>query len=236
MQEWYPNNPKELKKLINKFLSQKIENLPKKINGLIVPHAGYFYSGSVAGTAYSLIKNNQKKAIVIGPSHYTPISGIITTNKKEWQTPLGKIKIFNKCFKKSDIENEHSIKNQIPFLQFIKTPEIMPLMVGEINFDEARIYAKKLSKINAIFIFSTDLSHFKNYYDANLIDKNSIKIIENLEIEKFNDIDACGYFPLMILLELCKIKKTKPKLIQYKNSGDITGEKSSVVGYSSFYF
>lgn len=231
---WYPENPAELEKILDKFLSGKSK---KDIKGIIVPHAGYEFSGAVAGKAFSLLKENKiKKIIVIGPSHYSFLRGIVTTNKKERETPIGKIKTFNLDFPCENISQEHSIDNQYPFLVKLGFKEIMPLMAGEITNEEAEEIAEKISKEKAIFIFSTDLSHFFPYEKAVEKDKRTIKIIENLDIKKFSDIDACGQYPLLILMHLCKILKTKPKLIEYKNSGDITSDKSRVVGYGSFWF
>jgi hypothetical protein len=236
MGTWYPDSKQELKSLVNKYLKKSSLN-PKKINGLIVPHAGYEYSGAIAGKAFSLLKNKKiKRAVIIGPSHYIYLNNAITTNRLFWETPLGKIKTFNPDFLHADIYHEHSIKNQLPFLQNLNFKEIMPLMVGKINLEKAEEIAKKISKISAVYIFSTDLSHFLPYNEAVKKDKKTIEIIENLDINNIENIDACGIYPLLILFYLCKIKKTKPKLIQYKNSGDIVGNKEGVVGYASLYF
>jgi len=232
---WYPENKRELSNQLNTFL--KTGKKSKPAIGLIVPHAGYEYSGAIAGKAFSIVKkNNIKKAIIIGPSHYVHLYDALTSNKEFWKTPLDKTKLFNIDFMKGDIDQEHSISNQIPFLQKIGVKEIMPLMIGKINNQQAQEIAKKLAKIKALYIFSTDLSHFKSYEEAIISDKKTIKIIENLDFNNFKHIDACGYYPLLIMFHLCKIKKTKPKLIEYKNSGDIIEDKSTVVGYSSFWF
>jgi len=232
---WYPQDKQELNRQLNQFL--KTRKHKKQINGLIVPHASYEYSGAIAGTGFSLIKKDSiKKAIIIGPSHYVYLFDALTSNRQYWKTPIGKIKLFNKDFMTGDIDQEHSIKNQVPFLQKLGITEIMPLMIGKITNLQAEEIAKKISKIKALYIFSTDLSHFLTNDKALLTDKKTIKIIENLDFTNFKYIDACGYFPLLILFYLCKIKKTKPKLIEYKNSGDITRDKSVVVGYSSFWF
>jgi len=236
MGTWYPDNKEELEGVLKKYLKSNIK-ITKKINGLIVPHAGYEYSGAVAGKAFSLLKNKRtKKAVIIGPSHYVYLNDAITTNREYWETPLGKIKTFNTGFLHADIYYEHSIKNQLPFLQYLNFKEIMPLMVGEINLEKAQEVAKKISKIPAVYIFSTDLSHFFPYDEALKKDKNTINLIENLDFNNLKEIDACGIYPLMILFCLCKIKKTKPHLIIYKNSGDVTGDKESVVGYAGLYF
>lgn len=244
---WYPSDKQELEDFIDKSFKQRISKKPKKIHGLIVPHAGYEYSGMIAGKAFSLLRNKKiKKAIIFGPSHYVHLFEACTSNLNEWKTSLGKIKLFNSIasatnkpvplFETMDLQSEHSIKNQIPFLQKLNFKEIMPLMIGNITNEQAKEIAKKIAKIKAIYIFSTDLSHFYDYEKAVRTDKNTIQILENLDIDNFKNIDACGYFPLLIMMHLCKIKNTKPHLIEYKNSGDITGDKSSVVGYASMLF
>ena len=237
---WYPSNKQELENFIEKSFKQELslKEFPEKIHGLIVPHAGYEYSGLIAGKAFSLIKDKKfQKAVVIGPSHYKPINNLLTTNKKYLETPLGNIQTFNIDFQESDISNEHSINNQIPFLQKLGIKEIMPLMIGDIDLKQAQEIAKKISKISdCLYVFSTDLSHFLNYDEAQFNDKETIHIIETNDIRTFESIDACGAFPLLIMSYLCKILKTKPKLVEYKNSGDITGDKSGVVGYASLWF
>ena len=238
MSAWYPENKTELEKTLNKFLDNKTDIvIPKNILGLIVPHAGYAYSGAIAGKAFSLLENKRfDKAIIIGPSHYFHTFEALTPSEKIWKTPIGEINLFNTDFKIGNLEQEHSIKNQVPFLQSMGINEIMPIMIGEITDNQAKDYAKKLADIDALYVFSTDLSHFFEYKKAAETDRRSIDILEKLDNKKFKDLDACGFFPLKIMFELCKIKKTRPHLIEYKNSGDVTGDKSSVVGYASFYF
>ncbi len=233
---WYPQNKKELEDLLDRFLSQKIAKA-KEIHGLIVPHAGYEFSGEIAGKAFSKLKKlGMNKAVIIAPSHYMQLKGILTSNKKEWNTPLGEISLFNEKFDEGDIEREHAIDNQIPFLQKIGFREILPLMAGELTENHAVAIAERISKIPAIYIFSTDLSHFLPYEQAVNKDQETIRIIKNLDLQNFSKVDACGHFPLLIMMHLCKIKGWQPRLIEYKNSGDVTGDKSSVVGYASFYF
>jgi AmmeMemoRadiSam system protein B len=231
---WYPEHPEVLSEALEKYLKTGLRKKPA--TGIVVPHAAYEYSGKIAGTAFSIAPKNIQKAIIIGPSHYVYLYGVCTANVGEWHTPLGKIKLFNKDFFRGNIEQEHSIKNQIPFLQKIGVKEIMPLMIGKLSDNEAKEIAKKLSKIKAFYVFSTDLSHFLPYKNASAKDRETINILETLNFEDFNYTDACGQFPLMVMMHLCKIKHKKPHLIQYKNSGDVTGDKSAVVGYCSMWF
>jgi len=234
-QAWFPQNKNELEKQLKSFIKPN----PKNIHGLIVPHAGYEYSGAVAGKAYSLIDKKIKRAIILGPSHQIGFYGIAKIPKIK--TPLGETEII-----KSDIRElhglnyEHSVFNQVPFLQFI-APEIkiLPIVVGNLLEKDAEKIAEQLAKElddETILVISGDLSHFHSYNEAVKIDKNTIKIIEDLDFKKINELDSCGLYPLLILFHLCKLKNWKPKLIEYKNSGDVIGDKSGVVGYGSFWF
>jgi MEMO1 family protein len=234
---WYPQKKQDLEQVLEQYLSKKMDIKQKEIHGVIVPHAGYIFSGEIAGKSFSLLKQKFDKAIIIGPSHYAYLTEAVVSDKEKWETPLGEIKILRSDFKKLNINEEHSIKNQVPFLQKLGIKEILPLVMGEITVEQAKKIAKKISKIeNAVYVFSTDLSHFLPYEKASLKDKQTIKIIENLDIDNKDKIDACGLYPILVMIELCKIKKWTPELVEYKNSGDITGDKSSVVGYASFVF
>jgi len=226
---WYPETREELNKVLEEYLGKP--NPKKNIHGIIVPHAGYVFSGAIAGKAFSIFPKKEK-AIILAPSHYVGFIGIRSIEKI--QTSLGSMKITPNVYDK--LEYEHSLDNQIPFLQKLGFKEVLPLVIGKINIEKAKKIAGKLSKENAIFIISTDLSHFLSYDQAIKVDKATIKAIEDLDLEKLNSNDACGFFPLLVLIELCKINNWKPKLIEYKNSGDITGDKSRVVGYASFIF
>lgn len=234
MASWYPQNKDELETELNNLMKSRIK--PKAdIHGLIVPHAAYIYSGKIAGKAFSLLKNKiPEKAIILGPSHYESFFGLMSLS--EIKTPLGEIKPDNEL-KLKKLNYEHAIENQVPFLQKLNPKiKITPIIVGGITNEEAEKIAKEISKIKGIFIFSTDLSHFLPYEKAAKIDKKTVSIIEDIDFPDINKMDACGKFPLTILMHLCRINNWKPKLIEYKNSGDITGEKNSVVGYSSFWF
>jgi len=224
---WYPKNKEELNKVLNIFLKPT----PQKINGIIVPHAGYEFSGAIAGKAFSLLPKSEK-AVILAPSHYASFRGLASI--KNIETPLGKIKITPSNYQK--LEYEHAVDNQIPFLQRLGYKEVLPLVAGHITNEEAEKIAKELTKENLPLVISTDLSHFLPYDQAIKTDKKTINIIEDLKIKKTDEIDACGIFPLLILMNLCKIKAWKPHLIEYKNSGDVTGDKSQVVGYASFSF
>jgi len=254
--EWYPLDPKKLKQDIDSYLSQaeedekvqkiksQIEAGERKIHGLVVPHAGYDFSGSVAAKAYSLLyfkkdkkeKSKFKKAIILAPSHQAIFRGVASVHKLE--TPLGEMPIMKSDY--SPGSYEHAIDNQIPFLQYIGVEKVLPLVIGQVSMSEIESIAKEILKKKddeTIIIISTDLSHFLSYEYAKKIDTTSIRTIENLE-DNPEDIDACGKSALLIMIEACRQKKWKPELIEYKNSADTMPElgKEKVVGYASMMF
>lgn len=236
--EWYPNRKEELNRLLGELLKEKNpQEQDFKIHGLIVPHAGYAFSGKIAGKAFSMLqKADNIKAIILAPSHYAPLRGIVTHEKEYWETVMGKIKIAKSNFKKINICNEHAIDNQVPFLQKLGFKEILPLIVGDMSLEEAKDLANLIKSQDGIFIFSSDLSHFLEQEQALKKDNATIEILSSLNLEKALEIDACGAYPLLVYMNLCKLKSWTPKLIEYKTSGDVTGVKDSVVGYASFYF
>ncbi|NMB67079.1 AmmeMemoRadiSam system protein B [Candidatus Woesearchaeota archaeon] len=264
--EWYPNKKEELKNYLNELFknseirlkklkngsknnSKKIYDLKgiydKNIHGLIVPHAGYFFCGQVMADAFYFLKGinekNLKKVIILGTNHYFYKKGIYTHNQYYLETPLGKINITKNNFEKIDIKKEHSINNQLPFLQYLGFKEILPLIINNfINEEDLKKIIEEFEtlKEDYILICSTDLSHFLDYKKAKEKDIETIRRIKELNEEYFlkEENVACGFYPLLLTIKICKHFHYKPFLIDYKNSGNITQEKSSVVGYASFIF
>ncbi len=231
---WYPKEKEALNELLDSFQNLDVPKKKKQeVHGIIVPHAGYIYSGAIAAKAYALLKSTGlKSAVILGPSHYVSFYGVHSLSKAS--TPLGNLDIVPNEFEK--LEHEHSIDNQYPFLKKLGFKEVLPLVIGQLSDADAQDLAGDLSKLDAAFIFSTDLSHFLNYQDAISKDKRTINILKSLDLEKWSNLDACGKFPLRVLMHLCKIKDWKPKLLEYKTSADVTGDKNRVVGYASLVF
>ncbi|MCH8328923.1 MAG: AmmeMemoRadiSam system protein B [Nanoarchaeota archaeon] len=236
---FYPASKEELESMLNEFL----KNIPginiKEPKALIVPHAGYVYSGQVAAYAYSLLKNSKKqKIILLGPSHTAYFNDVAADVNDYWETPLGKVKIMQNNFPKLEEAhiNEHCLEVQIPFLQkTLKDFEILPLVVGDINPKEISKKIIPLLDDNTLLIISSDLSHFHDYDTAVSLDKNTIKAIQNLDCNKAEtEADACGKIPILTVIDIAKKLKWKCKLLNYKNSGDVIGDKTRVVGYASF--
>jgi AmmeMemoRadiSam system protein B len=249
---FYPSNPKTLKKTVDTFIKDAPKNTDLKLKGVIVPHAGYIYSGSTAGYAYSLIKNNYFKirkkitVFILAPAHFAYTTASLGCFDA-FLTPLGKIKVNLAVCENLQKEKifelnlkphlpEHSIEVQLPFLQeTIASFEIVPILLGEI---EPKILAEKLKPYfiqnDNLFIISSDLSHYQPYNRAILTDRRTIEIITALNTDKLDLIDACGKTGIATAMYLSKATNAKIKLLDYRNSGDTTDNKQAVVGYGAF--
>lgn len=254
---FYPEDPKELASTIDTMISESSvsDKLDKTspvdktgLKALIVPHAGYVYSGPAAAYAYSLLQKCQfTKAIVIGPSHRHPFTGIAFANYSEWETTMGIMPVSDSSSieRESDffelnnkvLSSEHSIEVQLPFLQKVKSIESwLPLVTGSIqNFKEIAAVINRNLDNETILIISSDLSHFLSYEDCCAVDQETIQKILTLYPLSSGE-QACGHAPIEILRELALLNGWKANLLQYQNSGDTAGDKDRVVGYASVSF
>lgn len=246
---FYPDNPETLAKEVKDFI-EEAKTSKKHINlkGVIVPHAGYVYSGPIAGTAYRLLKdltNTEKtyNVFILAPSHYTYIEASVG-NFKSYETPLGPVKVNKEIcnqleqhipFITEAHEREHSLEVQLPFLiGSIKNFQIVPILLGEPSLDKmAELLNPYFNDVNNLFIVSSDLSHYLPYDQANRTDKNTLEIITSLDISREKEIDACGQAGIKIIIRIAQNKSYKIDLLDYRNSGDTAGDKSQVVGYGA---
>ena len=241
---FYPSSRKEIESMIDSFLKKvPLIKIERQLKALIVPHAGYIYSGQVAAYAYSLLKNfkdKKLKIILLGPSHHVYFNDVASDVNEFWETPLGKVKVAENNFLKLEKAhaNEHCLEVQIPFLQkILKNFEILPLVASDADPKKISQNINKILDKNSILVISSDLSHFYDYDTAVKIDRNTINGIENLDYNKVeSEGDACGKIPILTLINIAQNLKWKCKLLGYKNSGDTAGNKANVVGYCSFAF
>ncbi len=271
---FYPDNPEKLKELIESSFTDDagVGHIPKlnsfegsdyPIN-IMVPHAGYQYSGAIASHGYcEIVKNGFPEVfIIISPNHTGFGSEISVFNEGEWITPLGNVEVDGEfadmIIDSSDIASadfsahirEHSIEVQLPFLQYFSTDfKIVPITMGTQTFvtsnDLANAIFEASNKLNKSYcvIASTDLSHFNNQEKANKVDSfvledisemNEFKLFE--EVVQYN-ITMCGYGPVMTAISLSKrCGKNTSEILAYGTSGDVSGDFTSVVGYASGIF
>ena len=235
----------------------------RNLLGLIVPHAGYKYSGPVAAHSYYHLASAGivQSIIIVGPNHTGLGSGVSTMTEGEWSTPLGDVSIDTDLAREIvhssdlvDIEdeahkNEHSIEVQLPFLQFIYprrfkfVPICMMLQDLQTSIEVGKAIGKVAEEHGAIVLASSDWTHYEPQDEAESKDTEAIKAALQMDEKKFQEIiaersvSACGYGPVTAMIHGAKLRGARSgSLLSYRTSGDVTGDKSSVVGYAAALF
>ncbi len=266
---FYPDTEGALRTQIhNCFLHslgpRSIPSIPAKpddqLVGIIVPHAGYDYSGPVAANSYYSLATSglRESVIILGPNHTGYGSGVSTMTDGQWATPLGEVPV-NSSLASSitrlsgliDVEEEahkreHSIEVQLPFLQFIYprrfqfVPICMMLQDLETSVEIGNAIAKASSETGTMLIASSDWTHYESHESAKKKDMEVIQAVLEMDEKKFqetieeNHVSACGYGPVTAVLHASKmLGATQAKLLSYQTSGDTAGDKRSVVGYAA---
>ena len=246
---FYPNDDKEIKRYIehfNKgFSANKLSINPRAI---IVPHAGYIYSGFTANLAYNIAsKQKFKRVIVFGPSHKVYLDGASIALFDEYETPLGNVKIdleYSRRLKEKydflvfdeELHYEHSTETQAPFIKnYFDGIEMIEIVYGKVDFNSLSILIDELLEdTNNLIVISTDLSHFHNLKDANKLDNICLNAIAKLDLEMFDKgCEACGMTGVKAMISSCLKNNLTSEVLHYCTSYDRTKDDSSVVGYSS---
>tara|TARA_Y100000031_G_scaffold145617_1_gene178410 strand:- start:5 stop:850 length:846 start_codon:yes stop_codon:yes gene_type:complete len=255
---FYPGEAAELKQNLREMLDEASEaedpneDLPagQHLRALIVPHAGYVYSGTTAALAYHLLRKNRDdfhRILLLGPAHRVWLEGITFPGTDAFETPLGRIPLakqqirellrFPEVQLRDDAhQDEHCLEVQLPFLQEILNEfELIPAVVGEISPDSlSGLLENLLEDPQNLLLLSTDLSHFHSYSEAQAIDQKTAEAIESFEDEKILPEQACGAHPLRGLLRHARIQGWKIQRLGLCNSGDTAGSKDRVVGYGAW--
>lgn len=241
---FYPADKARLIQNISHFLSQApAPSGDNRLKALIVPHAGYLYSGQVAAYAYSLLKNTPekwKKVIAIGPAHTLMMHTLATDANDYWETPLGRVKVLHDGFavQESAHIQEHCLEVQLPFLQHVLGEfQFLPLLTGKINPKDFCQAVDNILSEDSLLLISSDLSHFYDYGTAAELDHATNQAIEALDYERMEKAGiACGKTSILMAMEIARRKGWRPRLLHYSNSGDVSQDRESVVGYASFGF
>jgi len=248
---FYPASADELRRLVQFCLDGAVRcTSGRSSKAFVLPHAGYVYSGPVAGSGYRCLQMDRdiiKRVIVLGPSHRATFTGIAVSEASEFATPLGEIPVDESAIgqirefpqvrvMESAHAHEHSIEVHLPFLQVVlENFTIVPLVVGEAREEEISVVLEKIwGGPETRIIVSSDLSHFHQYAVARQLDEETAERIEKLE--PVEPDQACGCIPLNGLLCSARLHKLNSHILDLRNSGDTAGDRARVVGYGAIAF
>ncbi len=246
---FYPSQPDELRAAIRGYLdaTKPVEARPK---GIIVPHAGYVYSGPIAASGYTQLaplRGNVRRVVLLGPAHFLPFVGIATSGAERFETPLGAVEVDTQAVAElvklpqvlvldEAHAPEHSLEVHLPFLQEVLGDfRLVPLLVGKCDIEEvAEVIESLWDDPQTFFVVSSDLSHFHDYEQATRLDRGTSRAIEELRYEDLDGNRACGYLPIGGLLSAARHRGLRVKSLDLRNSGDTAGDHSRVVGYGAW--
>ncbi len=248
---FYTGDPAQLRAEVQSMLAEAsiVAPAPKAI---IVPHAGYVYSGAIAASAFAQLipaKGKIKRVVLLGPCHRVALSGLATSSADYFETPLGSIPIDHELSGKlvqlpqvqefdQTHSEEHSLEVQLPFLQqTLGEFTLLPLVVGEASGTEVHEVLEAVwGGDETLIVISSDLSHYHDYITAQTMDATTCKAIENLDADHIHYEQACGRNPVLGLLLSARKHNLKVTTLDLRNSGDTAGSKDKVVGYGAWAF
>jgi AmmeMemoRadiSam system protein B len=249
---FYPADPRQLEESVRRALEvarpARSESAPPK--ALVVPHAGYVYSGPIAASAYARLvpaAATIRRVVLIGPSHFVPLQGVAAVSVDAFQTPLGPVPLDEEArravlelpgVRVDDLSHaaEHSLEVQLPFLQVVLDRfQVLPLAVGRSSPEEvAAVLDAVWGGAETVLVASTDLSHYHPYAQAVGLDRRTAAAILAADPGAIEDADACGAHALRGLLAAARTRALGVEQLDLRNSGDTAGDRRRVVGYGAF--
>jgi len=259
--QFYPSNPQELSALVARLTSLEILESKKQVKACIVPHAGYMYSGAVAGAVFGSIQL-PKRILLLGVRHFPRGEELAVNSAGAWRTPLGDVAIDEELATQLRREcrllredtaahsREHSLEVELPFLQCLDPGfSFVPVAVGTLNFDAlaqtgqgvARVLRKSPEEI--LVVTSSDMNHYEDDATTKSKDRMAIECLLKMDAEGLYEvcrrekISMCGLGPSIVMLTAMNaLGARQAELIAHETSGDVTGERDSVVGYAGMVF
>ncbi len=259
--QFYTANPQRLRSEIQSYLDRVEAGQPRDVQILIAPHAGYMYSGQVAAFGYKEVAHQKFNTVVIlAPSHHFGFPGISVWTEGGLQTPLGVAEVdqeFAKKLVEADplfiqepraFELEHALEVEVPFLQVVSPQaKIVPVIMGQCTYATLERVAQTLDGLignrkDVLVVVSSDMSHFHKDKKARDLDSQTLELIKNFQIQEFwnacsqQKLEMCGFVPVTTAMLLAQKRGLKVEVLNYANSGDVTGDRDRVVGYTSAVF
>jgi len=245
---FYPGEAAELRRMVKACMESGVETEGVQAKAWILPHAGYIYSGPVAGTGYRQLCADRdviRRVVLLGPSHRVAFSGLASSSHDGFATPLGVVPVDRDALERlhdlpqvTELDRahaqEHSLEVHLPFLQVaLDRFTLVPLVVGDA--DEAEV-AEVLDRLwggpETCVVISSDLSHYHDYQTARRIDGETARMLEALR--PVSPDRACGAFPLDGMLHSARRRNMALRTLDLRNSGDTAGPRDRVVGYGAF--
>lgn len=248
---FYSGSAGELSATVATLLNEAQDRDTPAPKALIVPHAGYIYSGPVAANAYARLqpyREQYQRVILLGPCHSTLAHGLALSSADVYRTPMGDVPLDKSAIAALDIpgvevfdeahRNEHSLEVHLPFLQAVLGDfSVVPIVVG---VAAPKLVSQVLDALwggpETLIVVSSDLSHYLNYDDAHAIDAVTCQAIEDCDAGWINHDMACGATPIGGLLIAAKRRGMKVTTLDLRNSADTAGDRDAVVGYGAWMF
>ncbi len=249
---FYPADATELHAQVQQFLNESEPPTTAPPKAIIVPHAGYIYSGPIAASAYARLRAARAvitRVVLLGPSHRVGFRGIAVSGMAAFATPLGRILVDSAAveqarqlpevgFLEQAHAQEHSLEVHLPFLQEVLDDfKLAPLVIGDAQPSEVGAVLEALwGGPETLIVISSDLSHYHDYLTARNLDRATSQAIEALRYEDIGYDQACGRNPVNGLLWVARRKGLRGETIDLRNSGDTAGSRDQVVGYGAYVF
>jgi AmmeMemoRadiSam system protein B len=247
---FYPQDAQELRRTVERHIDACDRvGAARQPKALIVPHAGYPYSGDVAGCAYRLLRDSKapiRHVVLLGPSHRVPMRGLAVPSVDAFATPLGEVPVDQTNRQRlrelglvgvSDAPHaiEHSLEVQLPFLQVVLGKfDMLPIAIGLSPPDQvARALDGAWNGPDTLIVVSSDLSHYHTSEEARQLDARSTQAIQQMRSD-LADEQACGARAINGLMQVARRRGLAVELLDQRNSGDTAGDRSRVVGYGSY--
>lgn len=246
---FYPRNPDALATSVDGYVDAAAAGgrVPKAI---IAPHAGYVYSGPIAGSAYARLKparGTVRLVVLMGPSHTVFFHGLAATSAEALSTPMGDVAVDRDACERAlglpqvsvldaAHEREHALEVQLPFLQrTLGAVAVVPLVAGEAAAEEvAEVLEILWNGAETLIVVSSDLSHYTDYETARTMNAATSRAIERLDAEAIDGEQACGWVAIRGLLTAARRRGLEAETVDVRNSGDTAGPRDSVVGYGAY--
>ncbi len=258
---FYPSNPAELTSLVNKYTKKEPGNVAARVRACLVPHAGYLYSGHVAGAVFACVAL-PKKILILGVRHFPRGEPVAILSKGPWRTPLGDAEIDAslaetlrgacRLLQEDSVAHsaEHSLEVQLPFLQVLAPGfTFVPVALGTLRYEDLVSVGEAMARVLAaqsedvLLLTTSDLNHYEDDATTRRKDRKAIDQLLAMDARELYDtcrreeISMCGLGPAVAMLTAVRAMGAKnAELVRYATSGDVSGDRDAVVGYAGMIF